>query len=675
MRKRKIVLAMLLVASMAVSAYAQGEKPSVKNEGTVSYEAQTIKSKPEIKDDFYTHMNYEFLTKTKIPEGENSYGNFDLLAKKTQDVISKSIKELNADYKNLKDGSIEKKIVDFYNMAVDFSKRDELGLKPIQANLDKIKNIKSVKGVSNYITANFNKGYGQLVDFIVDKDMKNTTKNAIYIMGSKVGIEKSYYSGKDNFSKKARKAYLNYTKKLLSILGYDKDLAAKRAKEIYNFEKKIVEASLEQGQQMNFDKTYNPVTFKQLGKLAGNFPMQKILKNNGVTDKDKVIVEQPKVLTTLNKLFVKKNVEVIKSLLEVDLLKKNINALSRDVMKAESEYNAVMDGVVYQDTDEESAYNLTDKVYTDGLSKLYVEKNFSPETKKKVLEMAEEVIANYKKRLGEVDWISNSTREKALKKLETMDLKIGYPDQWPDFSSTSVKTYAEGGNLVDAVESMNMRNTKETFDKLSKAPDKKTWSMPAHAVNAAYNPLSNDITFTAAILQAPFYSTDRSDVENLGGIGTVIGHEISHAFDITGAKFDENGNVKNWWTKEDLKKFKEKAKKAAEIYSALEVVKGHNVNGKISTGEIMADLGGMTVALDIAKQKNMDTKKLFESYAAVWRSVNTEEALISNLIDVHPPDKFRVNNIVNLTDEFYKVFNVKEGDGMYVKPEDRLKVW
>lgn len=676
--RRNFLLVSVLIMSMILTACGQKteqpEKPA-ENEGVLSYEAQTIKEKPDIKDDFYTNLNYEYLTETKIPEGESSNGNFDDLARKTRESITGLINELNGRYDGLASGSDEKKVVDFYNMAADFDKRDELGLSPIESKLEEIRSAGSVKDIAAFIAENYDSGYGQFVRFVVDKDIKNENRNVLYIMEPQVGIEKTYYSGNDDFSKKIREAYLAYTEKLLGILGYDKDYAAKRAQEVYDFEKKIVEASLDREGQLNFDITYNPVSLKKLGKLTGNFLLSDTLERIGVKKTDTVIAEQPEVLKTINGLFADENLDVLKSFMELNILKKNTLALSRDVLEAEAEYIAVQEGVMPSESDEELAYAITDSTYGESLSKLYVERYFSSETKENVLHMAKEIIETYKRRLGEVDWISDSTRKQALKKLDTLDLKIGYPDTWNDYSSTSVKSYAEGGNLVEAIESMNRRNTKESIEKISKAPNRKEWVMQAHVVNAAYNPIGNDITFTAAILQAPFYSPERSETENLGGIGTVIGHEISHAFDNMGSKFDENGSFKNWWTEEDLKKLEEKADKAAAIYSALEVVDGHYVNGEISTGEIMADLGGMTVVLDIAKQRNLDTKKIFESYASVWREVSTKENMISTLIDEHPPAKFRVNNIVNLLDEFYEDFDVKEGDGMYVKPEDRLKVW
>ena len=271
--------------------------------------------------------------------------------------------------------------------------------------------------------------------------------------------------------------------------------------------------------------------------------------------------------------------------------------------------------------------------------------------------------------------MSEETKMQALKKLDTMVVKIGYPDQWRDYSNYSIQPKEEGGSIVSAVEMIKTQELQEEVAQLKQPFDKSLFGMPAHMVNAYYSPGSNEIVFPAGILQAPLYDPKASPEENLGGIGAVIGHEISHAFDKSGSQFDEKGNLVNWWKPEDLEKFNKKVQQAADIYSKLEVAPGYYVNGEISTGEVMADLGGLTVAVDIAQKKGYDTKKVFESYGKVWREVTTQEFAIANISDEHPPAKYRVNNIVNQIDQFYKDFDVKEGDPMYVKPEDRLRVW
>ncbi|MGC4430995.1 M13 family metallopeptidase, partial [Streptococcus suis] len=243
------------------------------------------------------------------------------------------------------------------------------------------------------------------------------------------------------------------------------------------------------------------------------------------------------------------------------------------------------------------------------------------------------------------------------------------------YSQLAIQSKEEGGSLLSNFDMVKTLELREEMGQFGKPFDKSQFGMPSHTVNAYYSPTNNEIVFPAGILQAPLYDPKASPEENLGGIGAVIGHEISHAFDKAGSQFDEKGNLVNWWKPEDLEKFNKKVQQAADIYSKLEVAPGYYVNGEISTGEIMADLGGLTVAIDIAQKKGYDTKKVFESYGKAWREVTTKEFAIANISDEHPPAKYRVNNIVNQIDQFYTDFNVKEGDPMYVKPEDRLRVW
>ncbi len=289
--------------------------------------------------------------------------------------------------------------------------------------------------------------------------------------------------------------------------------------------------------------------------------------------------------------------------------------------------------------------------------------------------MVREVKETYSERIKNLEWMTDATKEQALKKLDTMNVKIAYPDKWSDYSEVQIATSEEGGNLVSNMESIRRKMQTDNQKKLGSAPDRSEWGMPPHMVNAYYNPLGNEIVFPAAILQPPFYDPNASKEQNLGGIGAVIGHEVTHAFDRQGAKFDENGNLRDWWNEKDLEKFRKKVDQAADIYSKLEVVPGYYVNGQISTGEIIADLGGMTVAIHIAEKNGYDTRKVFESYAKVWREMSTREYAISNIEDEHPPGIYRVNNIVNQIDRFYEDFDVKEGDAMYVPPSERMRVW
>lgn len=327
-----------------------------------------------------------------------------------------------------------------------------------------------------------------------------------------------------------------------------------------------------------------------------------------------------------------------------------------------------------KDTDEEQAFQLTTAQFKDLIGKIYVEKYFNPDTKKEITGMVKDVLAAYKKEIGNA-WLNAKTKENAYKKIDNMVIKVGYPDKWENYSSIIVKPYSQGGNIVQTINSITAEEVKKNIAKFNEATDRTEWVLTPQIANAYYNASNNEIVFTAAILQAPLYSANATEAQNLGAVGAVIGHEISHAFDSSGAQFDYKGNLNNWWTKADYKAFQKRVQKAAKTFSKYEVVPGYYVNGEISTGEILADLGGLTIVTEIAKEKHLDLKEVYESYARVWAGIGTKENAIDNITDEHPYNKYRVNSIVNMLPEFYEVFNVKKTDKMYVAPKDRLTLW
>lgn len=675
-KKIRLFLSITIIGSVFLTACVNKENKSTSSTTTISYESQVLKEKPGIKDDFYTNINYDYLKNTKIPTGESSNGVFDDLDRKTKVDLKKIIEDLNKNYDNLKENSDEKKIVDLYNLLKDTKKREELGLKPIEDTLKQIKNAKSISDINKFILDNMNKGYFVFSIPTVTQNLQNSSINSLFIgVNSSLGIEKNYFEGSDDFSKKVQKAYKEYLKELFVNIGYSEDEAKKKAENTYNIEKEITSSTLSPEEKMNISNMNNVVSINELLKITSNMNYGEILKSKKFENVESVTIPELKALKKINSLFVDKNVEVLKDLIEVNVLKQNSQLLTKKIQSAYEKYNSIYTGITETKTDDEIAFELTNMTLSMPLGKLYVEKYFDQKSKSDVQNITKEILDTYKKRVKNVDWMTSETKQKALKKLDNLNMKIGYPDKWKDYSDVTVKPYSKGGTATSAMESIVNKQLNENNDKIGKTPDKDEWGMAPQVINAYYDPTKNEIVFTAAILQAPFYSEDQSREKNLGGIGSVIGHEISHSLDVMGSQFDENGNLSNWWKEEDLTKFQNKVKQAADIYSKIEVVDGYKINGEISTGEIMADLGGMTVAIDIAKKENLDTKKVFESYALSNAHVSTKESIISNLTDEHPPEKYRVNNIINLIDQFYVDYDIKENDKMYVKPEDRLKVW
>ncbi|MDU7439699.1 MAG: M13 family metallopeptidase, partial [Clostridium sp.] len=327
--------------------------------------------------------------------------------------------------------------------------------------------------------------------------------------------------------------------------------------------------------------------------------------------------------------------------------------------------------------DDEKAISVVNSLLSEPFGRLYINRYFNPQIKTNVENMTSKIIETYKRRIEKLDWMSDKTKANAIEKLNNLNVNIGYPEKWEDYSSVEIKSYDEGGSLLQNALNISKFLYEKQLEKLNSTVDRNEFACPPQMVNAFYNPTSNGITVPAGILQDEFYDINASEERNYGAIGAVIGHEISHAFDNTGAKFDSNGNLNCWWTDEDLSKFQEKTQKVRDYYNKVKTDNGKNVNGDATVGENIADIGGIACVLDILKEKeNPNYKDFFESNARIWREIATPEYEDMALkFDVHSPNKIRVNVVLPQFDQFYTTYGVTEKDKMYIKPEDRLQIW
>lgn len=625
--------------------------------------------------DFHSYINADWLKETKLGKGQSQIDNLSQLTEKTQKAIQEMIDQLDMDYSNLEAGSDEKKLINFYRLAADFESRNRLGLEPVKPYLDEIQKATSMADLNKVLISLYGKNIRNVLNLSVTQDIMDSNKNSLYLDPHKLSFPKENYEGTDDFSLKNQKAFKAYLEKVFVMAGASSKEAATKAEKVFELEKELAAAQLPQEKAKDIKTAYNPKSWDDVKALAPNLPITELAANLGVQDAPFVVVTDPEGLKKVSELYQEKHLEALKALLQYRVIAHYSDYLSEDLIEAKAKYEGVANGAVDIPTTDVLAQSAVEENFSDMVGKVYVKNHFSEESKADIQAMVQEIKQTYAERIKAVQWMSEETKMQALKKLDTMVVKIGYPDKWKDYSNYTIQSKEEGGSIVPAVEMIRTQELQEEMAQLKNPFDKSQFGMPAHMVNAYYSPGSNEIVFPAGILQAPFYDPKASPEENLGGIGAVIGHEISHAFDKSGSQFDENGNLVNWWKPEDLEKFNKKVQQAADIYSKLEVAPGYYVNGEISTGEVMADLGGLTVAVDIAQKKGYDTKKVFESYGKVWREVTTQEFAIANISDEHPPAKYRVNNIVNQIDQFYKDFDVKEGDPMYVKPEERLRVW
>lgn len=626
------------------------------------------------RDDYYEFVNKEWLNASTIPAGEMTNGVFNELAKVNEERVKAIIDEIVK--KPQQAGSMEQKIADFYKNTLDVEHRNAQGIKPIApylAAIDKATSIQQLFDATIEIENAMSNG--SILSFSISGDAKNSNVNALYFSGLGTTLDKNSYVSGDE---KTKKVYTNYLTNLFKLSGADEKSAKAQAEAMYSFEKELAAATMDIQDQGNVNNFYNPYAKDKFITLFKSFDMAKMMKELHVDKADKVIVTDVGLVKKSAELLTDENIDTLKTYTKAQLLMSVGGLLSEDFSKAGQEFQAEMFGVEGEKTNEEIALMTTKAIMSDYLSQEFAERYFTKEAKADVEQMVKEFIEVYKERIKNLDWMSEATKAKAIKKLDKMTIKIGYPDQWNDpLSKVTIKSYEDGGSLFDNIIAIVKANKANSVASLGKPVDKNSWMMSVYDVNAYYNPLNNEIVFPAGILQAPFYDLNAKHETNLGAIGMVIAHEISHAFDNLGSAYDENGNAVDWWTPEDYKKFQEKCEQVIAYYDGVEVIPGVYNNGKLTVSENIADLGGMAASLQVlSKTKNPDYKAYFEGYATIWRTtMNKEIAAYMSTVDTHSANKVRVNRTVSSFPEFYKAYEVTEKDAMYVAPEDRVSIW
>ena len=628
-------------------------------------------------DDFYDSVNEKWLKETKIPKGYSSWNNFNVLDKMVSDnlrgIVEENVKKRNT----LKNGSNEQKLADFYISVLDYKNRDKDGIKPVKYLLDEVNKLSDKSEMATLAAYLFNQNMEVFLSVYIGPDYKNSSKNILYLDSVGLGMmDRDYYLEKSEKSLEIQKAYKLFLKKLFIMSGYNENDAVIKAENVFNFEARLAFVMLKREDTRDPDKIYNPYTIAELEKEFPDFNWRIYLVNTQLLKADKIVITEPAYLRALNKEFREGDIKIIKDYMESIILRENSSLLSRDFENAAFEYSKVFSGIDEMLPDDERAFDLLNNMLGELLGSIYVKEYFSEEAKNDVISMIKEIISTYESRIENLSWMSEASKKQAVKKLETMTIKVGYPDKWEDYSSIQIKTYQNGGSLYSNVKNIGDFEREKALKDLNQKVDKSRWSMTPQTINAYYNPTANEIVFPAAILQAPFYDYEASKAKNYGGIGAVIGHEITHAFDDEGSKFDEMGNLKDWWTREDRKNYEKRTEALAKQYSRYKSGDG-KLNGKLTLGENIADLGGVSVALEIVNNENSDNlEEFFEAYAVIWRNLVTKEResyLVK--IDPHSPGRYRVNGILTNIDDFYKVYNVRSSDGMYTKPEDRIKIW
>lgn len=675
-----VVLIFVLSVTMSLGNAAYSLEPSIsssKNNNSIE-----LNTDVRIEDDFYNAVNREWLSNTKLENGYVSYGTFEEVCGKVNNDIYNIILDIQKNKDTFDKSSDELKVLNLYNNYLDVEKRNNLGIKPIEKYIDKINNIKNIKDLKDILGDTEFSYFQPLINLGVGPDYKDSNTNVLYLSRSNLGLGNSfYYKDTSDKSENVKQIYMNYITKLYTLYGEDEEVARKNAEAFFNIENKIAQkipSFEEEAKDDNrIQKSYNVYTIKELNKLIPNIEITKLLTKLNIRNASKVIVENPEELKLIDSFVTKDNIDSMKLFLKTSVLLNTDNLLTSEYREASNELRKVFYGVDTIALNEGSGIKFANCQLNEILSKLYISKYFDENSKNDVENMAKEIISNFENRLQNISWMSKATKEEALNKLENVNVKIGYPEKWNDYSDIVINSYDDGGSLIENVINIYISQIKKQFSKLNQPVNKNDWSMGACAVNAYYNALNNEIVFPAGILQAPFYDKNSSKEKNLGGIGVIIGHELTHAFDNTGAQFDKTGKLKNWWSINDYKEFTSRSKKVVDYYSKVKTSEGKFINGSLTVGENISDLGGIACVLDITKNiENPNLKDLFENYATIWREVSTKEIkeyLLNN--DPHAPKKVRVNIVLSQFEEFHKTYNIKKGDKMYVEPDDRVGIW
>lgn len=640
-------------------------------------------------DDFYRFVNGSWLDKTQIPSDKTSWGTTAEIYENTNKDVAKILKEatVNGKYAST---TPEGKAINLYTSVMDTVMRNKQGINPIKTYLAKIDAVKNIQDLQKLIVEMEPIGGIGFFGIYFGADDKDSNKNSVNLVPGKLGLpDRDYYVADDKESKDKRDKYVAHITRMLGFLDANTKANGEAAKKILALETAMSAPRLDRVERRDSRKQYNPMDLAELQKLTPAINWNAYFTDLGITNLNTVIVSQPRYMAALQNILTEKNIAAWKAYMRWNLLNRTAGQLSDVVAEANFDfYGKTLNGIQKRRPLDERALQTVNGAIGEALGKLYVEKMFPAEAKIKAESMIKNIIAAYKTRIENLSWMSAATKIKAQEKIDKMIIKVGYPDHWKDYSKLQIVATAEGGSYFENSNNISRWNFSKQIEKLNKPVDKTEWFMAPQTVNAYYNPSYNEIVFPAAILQAPMYDYRVDEALNYGAIGAVIGHEISHGFDDSGARYDAEGNLVDWWTVDDLKKFTELGEALADQYSALEPYPGVHVDGKFTLGENIGDLGGVNAAYDGLQLylKSVKTPELIDGYtpeqrffiswARAWRSKTREEYTKTQVkTDPHSPNEYRGYVPLQNVDAFYKAFNIKKGDKLYLDPEKRVKIW
>ncbi len=636
-------------------------------------------------DDFYQYANGNWIKNHPIPDEYSRYGAFEYLIEenyiKVKDVLTSA-----AANKDAAEGSLEQKIGDFYSTAMDTVAIEKAGISPLKADLERIQAIKTPQDIIKQMA--YMQTHQMYAPFVTAafQDAKNTEMVIIQIMQGGLGLpDRDYYTEKDGRSQEIRKEYLIHLKKMFILAGDDEAAAQKAADDVMAFETRLAEASMKLIDRRDPNKTYNKMDLEQLKKYTGKFDWDLYFDSIDMNNPGGMNIRQTGFIKEMAKMVYDTPVDNWKTYFRWHLLDQNSGYLSDDFVNQNFDFfGRVLSGTKALQPRWKRMLQTTSGEMGEAVGQLYVQKYFPPEAKSRMVELVENLKYALGERIKTLDWMSDETKVKALAKLDKMGYKIGYPDKWTDYSTLEIKDDSFFANTMRT----RHFNFQYEMNKAGKPVDRTEWHMSPQTVNAYYSPTMNEVVFPAAILQPPFFDMAADDAVNYGAIGLVIGHEMTHGFDDKGRQYDLNGNINDWWTEKDGERFKERSQILVDQFNNMTVFDSLHVDGKLTLGENIADLGGLNVSYT-AYLKSLegketpapidgltDKQRFFIGYAQLWRQTIRDKELMRRLKeDVHSPGNFRVNGPLTNMPEFYAAFDVQPGNPMYRKAEDRAKIW
>lgn len=648
------------------------------------FDTRDIDTNVRPQDDFFHYTSGRWLKRNKIPPQESRWGSFLILRYDTEKKLRSLVAKMQK-VKSVRIGSAEQMVRDFYRSGLDMKKRNALGLKPLKPWIDRIQNIKDVRSLVSTMAHLEKIGGGGPWGVMVDQDMKDSERYILYIAQSGLGMpDRDYYLKNDAESVRVRTAYMQHIEAVFALIGKSKSEAKKNRETVMRIETAIAHISMPKEDLRDVDKIYHKMSVSMLARFTSTINWRSFFKIIGAGKVRDIVVMQPKFLKAIHGMLAKEPIEDWKTYLMWHLVGGSAKYLTAKFEKQNfAFYGKTLSGVKAMKPAWRRALQTVNDQLGEPLGKLYVKEHFKPAAKKKIAAVVADLFTAYERRIKGLDWMSPVTKKKAIRKLHQMTRKLGYPDTWKRYRGLLISPNDYIGNAIRTAEIEHAR----VIRRLAKPVDRAEWFMSPQTVNAYCNFGFNEIVFPAAILQPPFFSEEVDDAINYGAIGSVVGHEITHGFDDQGSKFDGKGNRKTWWTKQDRARFDKKARVLVKQFDRYTVADGIKVNGQLTLGENIADLGGESIAYDAymlhlekTGRKNINgftpEQRFFLGYALFEREKSRPEAEKTRVLtDPHSPSIYRVNGPASNLPEFYAAFGVTKGDKLYRTPRDRAKIW